>query len=452
MNERYLTVTALTRYIKKKLEMDRHLQEVWLKGEISNFTHHSRGHMYLTIKDNQTRIQAVMFAGNNRRLKFRPENGMNVLIKGEISVFESYGQYQLYIREMQPDGIGALYLAYEQLKERLSKDGYFDDKHKRQIPKFPSHIAVITSPTGAAVRDIITTIKRRFPVVQLTIIPVFVQGEEAAKSIQHAIIHANQMKGFDTIIVGRGGGSIEDLWSFNDEGVAKAIFHSKIPVISAIGHETDVTISDFVADLRAPTPTGAAELAVPSLEDLREHMNHLKARLLKLTQLTTMKKAESLQAIRQSYAFHLPKHLINEKEQYIDRLTEKLVTSYHSLQKTKRTTLEQIEQRLIFEQPQKKWQEAKQRVDNAKEALTKSSITKVQQKQHDIQSFIDKLTLLNPLHIMKRGFALPYTEKGTLIKTTEQLKINDQLRVRLLDGSFYCKVEKIRRDQDDKGK
>src|SRR5690625_4791765 len=278
----YLTVTALTKYIKRKMEIDLHLQEVWIKGEISNFNHHNRGHMYLTLKDDQARIQSVMFAGNNRFLKFTPENGMNVLVKGYVSVFEPYGQYQLYIKTMEPDGIGALYLAYEQLKEKLAKEGLFDAERKRAIPPYPQKIGLITSKRGAAVRDIMTTIERRFPAVQLTIIHVNVQGESSAKEIVKAIKFANELKTFDTLIVGRGGGSIEDLWSFNEEIVARAIDASQIPIISAIGHETDTTISDFVADLRAPTPTAAAELAVPSRVDVQEHLHHMKARIANL--------------------------------------------------------------------------------------------------------------------------------------------------------------------------
>ena len=222
MKSKYLTVSALTKYLKRKIELDPHLQEVWLKGEISNFNHHRRGHMYLTIKDDNSRINAVMFAGDNRNLKFTPEDGMNVLIKGNIGVFEPYGNYQLYIKNMEPDGIGALYLAYEQLKEKLRSAGYFEKQHKRPIPKFPNHIAIITSPTGAAVRDIITTIQRRYPIVQLTVIPVQVQGDDAADSIQGAIEFACKSGKFDTIIVGRGGGSIEDLWCFNEIQVIEA--------------------------------------------------------------------------------------------------------------------------------------------------------------------------------------------------------------------------------------
>lgn len=446
MKEKYLTVTALTRYLKQKIERDPHLQEIWLKGEISNFNLHSRGHMYLTIKDNNARIQSVMFAGDNRQLKFTPENGMNVLIRGHVSVFEPYGNYQLYIKSMEPDGIGSLYLAFEQLKQKLQSEGYFEHHHKRKIPKFPRHIAVITSPTGAAVRDIITTIKRRYPVVELTVIPVLVQGEEASASIVKAIEDAGAMDMFDTLIVGRGGGSIEDLWSFNDEKVAMAIFNSSIPVISAVGHETDVTISDYVADLRAATPTGAGELAVPSLEELHDTIHHLKARLAKLTQLTMMKKAESLQVLRKSYAFHYPKHLLNDKEQHIDRLTEKLHASFHSIIKTKKTEYAHQLTRLKTQHPNKKRVLAAEKVLTLKTNLRKNSELIIQQKTQVLQTNVDKLSLLNPLHIIKRGFALPYNSDGKIIKSIDNVEIQDPIEIKVNDGSLHCLVQKKRRD------
>lgn len=451
MNERYLTVSALTKYIKKKMEIDPHLQEVLLKGEISNFNHHSRGHMYLTIKDNHSRIQAVMFAGNNRRLKFIPENGMNVLVKGEVTVFEPHGQYQLYIREMEPDGIGALYLAYEQLKEKLSKKGYFDEHHKKEITKYPTSIGLITSPTGAAVKDMITTIKRRLPIVQITVIPAIVQGDEAPQSIESAIQYANTLNQFDTLIVGRGGGSIEDLWGFNDERVVKAIFHSNIPVISAVGHETDVTLSDFVADLRAPTPTGAAELAVPSLGEVKENIMHLNIHLKQLLKLNIAKKTEAIQQLRKSYAFHLPKHLINEKEQYVDTLTDKLTNQFSNRLQQKSNRFEQICSRLKYKHPEKMLHEAVTSVTTLKKEHQKRALFILQDKTNQYKSLVDKLTLLNPLHILQRGYALPYDEQGKLLKSTTEVKEDDLIQVRLADGSLSCQVHEVRRDENVKG-
>ncbi|TXK90204.1 exodeoxyribonuclease VII large subunit, partial [Parageobacillus sp. SY1] len=256
---KYVTVGALTKYIKRKFEVDPHLRDLWIKGEISNFKYHSRGHMYFTLKDEQARIQAVMFAGYNQYLSFRPEDGMKVLVRGEISVYEPSGNYQIYVKEMQPEGIGNLYLAYEQLKKRLEAEGLFSPEHKKPIPAFPRYIGVVTSPTGAAIRDIMTTIRRRYPIATVILFPTLVQGEQAAESIVRSIEKANELGYIDVLIVGRGGGSIEELWAFNEEIVARAIFASEVPIISAVGHETDFTIADFVADLRAPTPTGAAE-------------------------------------------------------------------------------------------------------------------------------------------------------------------------------------------------
>lgn len=446
MNNQYLTVTALTKYIRRKLEIDPHLQQVLLKGEISNFTRHSRGHFYLTIKDDHSRIQAVMFQGDNRHLKFTPENGMQVLIKGNISVFEPYGQYQLYIRSMEPDGIGALYLAYEQLKEKLQRAGYFDQQHKQSIPAFPKQIAIITSPTGAAVRDIITTIKRRFPIVQLTVLPVLVQGNEAAQSIRQAIEYANKLGEFDTIILGRGGGSIEELWSFNEEQVVKAIFDSKIPIVTGIGHETDITISDFVADLRAPTPTGAAELVVPNLVDLQHRVSYLSNKIAKLAQIIHLKKAESLNILQNSRGFHYPQQLLREKEQHLDRLMDYLKESSTTILHKQQRKYEQLHHRLQLQHPSKRLSVTNQKVIFITKQLQQQALNTYRDKQTRVETLIDKLTLLNPLHVMKRGFTISYTASNEIVKSTSQVKIDDKLRIQLLDGTVKCNVEEVKKD------
>ena len=261
--KQYLSVTALTKYIKYKLEGDTHLKQIYLKGEISNLTKHSRGHYYFSLKDENAQIKAIMFSSATKSLAFDPKDGDKVLAYGAISVYEPSGSYSIQIYQMEPDGIGALYLAYEKLKEELEEKGYFSQTRKKPIPKYPSAIGVITSPTGAAIRDIIHTIERRYPLTKLILYPALVQGDTAKESIRDQINKANQDSLVDVLIVGRGGGSIEDLWAFNERVVAEAIYASKIPIISAVGHETDFTISDFVSDLRAPTPTAAAELATP---------------------------------------------------------------------------------------------------------------------------------------------------------------------------------------------
>lgn len=431
------------------MDTDPHLRNIWLRGEISNFKHHSRGHMYMTIKDDQAKIQAVMFAGNNRNMKFQPENGMNVLIKGELSVYEAYGQYQLYIGQMEPDGIGALYLAFEQLKEKLHKEGLFDPIHKKQVPSFPEHIGVITSPTGAAVRDIITTVKRRYPRCAITVLPVLVQGPSAATSIKNAIETANEKGHFDTLIVGRGGGSIEELWSFNEEIVARAIFASKIPIISAVGHETDTTISDFVSDLRAPTPTGAAELAVPSQAELMERINTLRKILIRDMQRDIVNHQQYLARILQSYAFRYPEQLIKQKEQELDNQLEQLQRTIKKQSKEQDQAFRYLFKRLHTQHPQKQLAEAKSSLDKA---LKQQHYFMAQTiKQHEIKliNTIEKLSLVNPLEILKRGFALPYTTNGEMIKSVNRVRENDNIMVRLQDGQLNCKVIEVEEGSTD---
>ncbi|MBQ7953456.1 MAG: exodeoxyribonuclease VII large subunit, partial [Clostridia bacterium] len=268
-----ITVTQLNKYIKNLLETDINLSQISVKGEISNFKLHSSGHCYMTIKDETAQIRAVMFKTYTSSLKFTPENGMKITATGKISVYERDGQYQMYIFSMQPDGLGDLHVEFEKLKAKLTAEGIFDASHKKPIPKTPKTIGVVTSPTGAAIRDIINVVTRRYPLAEIIVCPVLVQGENSAKQIANAIEYMNRENMADVLIVGRGGGSIEDLWSFNEEVVAYAIYNSKIPIISAVGHETDFTIADFAADLRAPTPSAAAELAVPSVLELKGNIS-----------------------------------------------------------------------------------------------------------------------------------------------------------------------------------
>ncbi|UJL44806.1 exodeoxyribonuclease VII large subunit [Virgibacillus sp. NKC19-16] len=447
MKGNYLTVTALTKYIKRKFDTDPHLKDIWLKGEISNFKHHSRGHMYLTIKDDHTRMQAVMFAGNNRSLKFKPENGMNVLIKGSISVFEPYGQYQLYIQQMEPDGIGSLYLAFEQLKEKLHKQGFFDPVHKREIPLYPEHIGIITSPTGAAVRDIITTIKRRYPIVKTTILPVLVQGSNAALSIKQAIESANEKALFDVLIIGRGGGSIEELWGFNEELVAEAIFHSAIPTISAVGHETDVTISDYIADLRAPTPTGAAELAVPSQIELKDRINAGERALTREMNATITKHKIHLQRMRGSYAFRYPEQLLTQKEQELDKHVESLQRAAVNHKDKSDKAYKNLLTRFVTQHPKKQIEQSQKQLHQLIRQQNQHISQIVERNTLQLSNTIEKLTLLNPLEIMKRGFALPYTSNGNIIKSSRQVQIEDIIKVNLSDGKLDAKVLDVKGEE-----
>lgn len=430
------------------MDLDPHLQTVWLKGEISNFNHHSSGHMYFTLKDQQSRIQAVMFAGNNRFLKFRPENGMHVLVKGHVSVFAPYGQYQLYVQQMNPDGLGALYLAYEQLKQTLEKRGYFSKEHKQPLPKFPKHIGIITSRTGAAVRDILITIKRRYPIVETTVIPATVQGENAAPSICHAIERANALKMFDVLILARGGGSIEDLWPFNEESVAKAIFKSDIPIVSAIGHETDVTISDFVADLRAPTPTAAAEIVVPSLEELKKHTYRLHHSLNQFIRYHIETHEKALRQLKESYAFKYPKQLIDQKAQQLDLLKDQLIQTQRRLVEQQKAHFKHLSHRLLTINIAQK---VDQQVGHLKQLAKRNEQTMkniLQQKNEQFIHTVDKLSLMNPLAVMKRGFAIVYDLDESIVKSTKQVDTSDQIKVHISDGKLHCKVLHIEEEDN----
>ncbi|MEQ6376490.1 exodeoxyribonuclease VII large subunit [Bacillaceae bacterium S4-13-56] len=439
MNERYLTVGALTKYMKRKLETDSHLQNVWLKGEISNFKRHSRGHLYMTIKDDEARIQAVMFQANTRSLRFEPENGMQVLLRGDIGLYEPHGLYQLYIQRMEPDGMGSLFVAFEQLKKNLQQEGLFDPSFKKKIPIIPQHIGIITSPTGAAIRDILTTIKRRFPLVKITVLPVSVQGELAPRSITRALGWANQKNIFDLLILGRGGGSIEELWAFNDESVARAVFESKIPVISAVGHETDTTITDFVADLRAPTPTAAAELAVPSRKELLEKLHSITQQLNKFLNYTVDGHRKKLDSLNQSYAFRYPQQLIVQKEQELDRLQDVLDKNIRRLYDTKKEEVFQLTHRLHQNHPRKQIQWMESQLTQLNKDLQRTMERRLEQKQELFHRKINQLSLLNPLSIMQRGYSI--TKKNEeIIKSIRQVQPGDPIKVQLSDGLLDCQV------------
>ena len=441
MEKRFLTVGALTKYIKRKFDADPHLHDCLVKGEISNFKQHSSGHMYFTLKDDKARILAVMFSSANRRMKFTPENGMKVLVRGDVTVYEGSGQYQIYVHDMQPDGVGDLYLAFEQLKEKLTKEGLFAVEHKKPIPKFPATVGVVTSPTGAALRDIITTIKRRYPIAKILILPALVQGDQAAPSITDAINQANEKKhGIDVLIVGRGGGSIEELWAFNEEIVARAIYGSTIPIISAVGHETDFTIADFVADLRAPTPTGAAELAVPHIDEWIERVLTKQTRIMRAMKEKVNFQSNKLQRIEKSYAFRYPRRLYEQKLEQLDRATELLVTNSQKLLAVKMTQLEQLEKRISRNHPDEKIQKAKEEQNKKTKALYRAMSIVLSNKQAEFKSTLSTLQALSPLKIMERGYSLTYNDKGNLVKSIQQVEVKDHVKITLADGTLNCQV------------
>ncbi|WP_010631968.1 exodeoxyribonuclease VII large subunit [Sporolactobacillus vineae] len=439
-DDRYVSVTRLTRYIKQKMESDELLREVWLKGEISNFKRHSRGHLYLTLKDNNARIRAVMFAGNARSLTFEPEDGMKVLVRGSISLYEPYGEYQIYIRQMEQDGLGRLYLAYEALKKKLETQGMFDTARKKPIPAAAREIAIITSPTGAAIRDLFTTIKRRSPSARLSVFPVLVQGAGAAPSIASAIEQANRINTFDLLIVGRGGGSIEDLWAFNEEIVAKAIFQSHIPVISAVGHETDFTIADFVADKRAPTPTAAGEFAVPDVRDLSRQLNSDVARLIQAMKNGYMRGRDRLKRARDAYAFRYPGQLILQKEQEYDRLADRLEKGMAGQLNGRREQLNLNDRLLGKNRPDAMISRAEASLKDWTARLARSAQNDLQTRSARFRQIVLQLNALSPLKIMARGYNLAYNQKHELVKSVRQLAPGDPLMIRMHDGKIDCQI------------
>ncbi len=419
MDDKYLTVTALTRYLKYKFDSDSNLRKVFLRGEISNFKSHTTGHLYFSIKDENSKINAIMFRTHASKLNFIPNEGMKVLVTGAISVYEATGNYQIYVEDLIEDGIGNLYVAFEKLKKKLEIEGLFDPKYKKEIPKIPEKIGIITASTGAAVRDIISTIRRRFPICQTYLFPCLVQGDSAAADIVKKIKQASTYD-LDVLIVGRGGGAFEDLNCFNDEEVARTIFASKIPVISAVGHEIDYTIADFVADLRAPTPTGAAELAVPNLVDLKHILTQYQIRLNE----TIMKKIKMqklyLESFKSSFVIKNPMLLFENKKQKLDITYEKLV---HTMQKhmvEKRLMLKELQNHYILKNPKQLYEPY----------------------QNKLKINIEKLELLNPLGVLKRGYSLTY-HNDTLLHSVKKVQKGDSIKVKLQDGTIYTKIEEI---------
>lgn len=387
------SVSRVNNYIKRLIDSKSVLNNIWVKGEISNYKRHSSGHIYLTLKDESSVLKAVMFRSAASSLKFEPTDGMMVIAHGRISVYEAGGSYQLYIEDMTRDGIGDLYQEFERLKEQLSNEGLFDEQFKKPIPRFPERIGVATAPTGAAVRDIINVITRRYPMAEIVIYPTLVQGSGAKESIVRAIEFFNIDKSVDTIIVGRGGGSIEDLWAFNEECVARAIFNSKIPIISAVGHETDFTIADFVADFRAPTPSAAAEVSVPSSEELS-----------RLISIYSTRMYTNVKAITDSYRFRL------------SRLTPR--------------------------SPREKIMELYQKVDMRVQTLEGQYKLKINEKKRSLAELSAKLDALSPLKTLSRGYSIAVDTTGNVLKSTKDFTDEMEFVLKLNDGDVDCIVNK----------
>ena len=441
-SQQYLTVSALTQYIKRKFEVDPYLGKVYLTGEISNYRPRPNTHQYFSLKDDHAKISAIMFKSAFAKVKFQPEVGMKVLVVGRISLYEPTGSYQIYVERMEPDGIGALYQAYEQLKEKLATEGLFSAP-KKPLPRFPKRIAVVTSRSGAVIRDIITTVRRRFPIAQIVLFPAQVQGDAAAPEIARQIERANATDNFDTLIIGRGGGSIEDLWPFNEEVVARAIAASALPVISSVGHETDTTIADLVADVRAATPTAAAELAVPVYNDVLLQLNQDRTRVFNAFQNYVQRDRQRLNKLSGSYVFTQPNRLYEGYLQKLDFLNERLRQAGQNNVNAANQQLLQLNQRLQQQTPIHRVRQAQTQVANLQQRLVRNTQLVYQNKQQQLARTVQSLDLLSPLKIMSRGYAFVTAEDEQIVHGTHQLKPDQAVAIHFSDGEATAKITKI---------
>lgn len=464
MKDNYITVTALSRYLKYKFDNDKNLTNVYLKGEISNFKAHTRGHYYFTLKDEGSRINAVMFSSSVNKMKFVPMDGMKVLVTGKVSVYEATGGYQIYVNDMLEDGVGNLYIAYEQLKKKLEMEGLFDSSRKKKIPRMPKRIGIVTASTGAAIRDILTTIKRRYPVVETILFPALVQGKDAGADIARKIELANNYD-IDTLIVGRGGGSIEDLWPFNEEVVARAIYNSKVPVISAVGHEIDFTIADFVADLRAPTPTAAAELAVVDINTVLEYLMKAKNRNYQAIMNIISKNKVKVNNLKESYILKKPSNIYEVKEQKLDMLIDRVGISIKNIIEKYNARLFKSSNSYILNNPSMLYYNKYQNFKNIYERLNRNinqvinnnqiKVTQLNSsyvltnpdvlykyKSQKLDSIIEKLEVLNPLNTLKRGYTIVRCN-NKIISDIKEIKKEDNLEIEFKNGKIITQVMKV---------
>ncbi len=416
MEEAYITVSEVTDYICNLIAGDLNLRHIFIKGELSNVNLYRSGHLYFTLKDDESQIKGVMFGARYKLKELRPKDGMKVLIEGKIDVYKKNGMYQLYVDKISKDGVGDLHQRYLELKEKLNKEGLFDESHKKKIPNFPKRIGVVTAQNGAAIRDIITTIERRWPLCEVILFPSLVQGDKSAENIAYQIKRSENFD-LDTLIVGRGGGSIEDLWSFNEEIVARAIYDCNTPVISAVGHEIDYTIADFVADLRAATPTAAAEIAVPPYGEIKNGVGQLKLRANMAINKQFGENQSKFEAIVSKKLFTNPSEIYAPKEMLLDNLVNRLEHSSQSLIMKNKSRLDLIKHSNIFKNP--------------------NEVIKAKQENYLLQ--LSKLEILNPLNTLKRGYTLAKSE-GKVISSSKDLKSGDELEIEFEDGNVNTKV------------
>ncbi len=414
-NEVSLTVTDINNYIKNIVDGDFFLSNVTLKGEISNLKFHTRGHLYFSLKDENSKINAVMFNYKNLGLNFIPKDGMNVIVKGKVSVFTTGGSYQITVSNMKEDGIGNLYILFEELKRRLEREGLFSPEHKKKLPRIPKKVGVITASTGAAVKDIISTINRRFPLTEIILFPTLVQGVGAKENIVKMINEANESD-VDVIILGRGGGSIEDLWAFNEEIVARAIYNSNKPIVSAVGHEIDFTISDFVSDMRAPTPTGAAELVVPSKVEIQSYLNDYKGRIISVINKKIKSYTDTFSKLKNTYILKNPISMYEIDEQKLDNMLEKLgsIMTY-------------------------KLEREKSELNNLSKMISPNMLNRLDKEKIKLENIETKLNLLNPENILKKGYSLTLVE-GKIVKSINSVKKGSIIDTKFSDGIIKSEV------------
>lgn len=437
------TVTQLNELIKLRIEANPEFNHCFISGEISNFKHHSSGHMYFTLKDDKSRIRTIMFASRNKNLPFHPEDGMRVICEGNIGVFERDGQYQLYVDGMQPDGIGALYIAYEQLRNQLAAEGLFNEDQKKALPQYPKRIGVVTSPTGAVIQDICSTLERRYPLAQVILSPALVQGPGASQTIVAALRKLIQLDhAVDVIIIGRGGGSLEELWPFNEEIVARAIFACPIPIVSAVGHETDVTICDFVADVRAATPTAAAELVAPHISDLQYHLQQSLQRAEKSVRWRLQEAKQRLHVEEKSNVLVRPLQVVDMRRQTLDYIEGQLRQSMTKPIQNGQKRFHRILESLHQQDPRSQITKVRQQL-NRYETI---SSRQIQMKKHDAERTFERtiasLEALNPLRVLQRGYSIVYGEnKQTVIQSIHQVQEGAVLHIQVMDGQIQTVVQ-----------
>lgn len=440
----YLTVSALNKYIKYKFDHDPHLKLIYVRGEISNCKIHKSGHLYCTLKDKEAVVRAVMFSGDFRKVTAEIKNGVNVLVVGYVSVYEKAGDFQIYMKELVIDGQGNLFLELEKMKERLGSEGLFALEWKKKLPTYPQKIAIITSQDGAALHDMLTTIRRRYPIVHILIIPATVQGSQAADSIVESINRANERTDIDLILLGRGGGSIEDLWGFNEEKVARAIFASQIPIITAIGHETDTTIADYVADFRAPTPTGAAEIATPNQSELRSNIRNFMNKLEQKLQIVITNKREQLNVYNNAYAFKRPEEKLHIQLQHIMQFSERMEKAFASKILQSRKDFNLVNLMLKRSTPYIVITAEKKQLREYNNSLNKLIKFTIESKKALFFTRNELLQAIDPLKFLQKGYGLLSDEANNIIKSIDNIKIDQTLIVQVSDGQLVCQVKTIK--------